>query len=80
MTDTTTQKPLRVSNEGTAGPYIMLPYSQLNDLQQLLDRHGVRYWVRENIISIDRGPAIVTVDLGRGSDLHAVQAILDSVN
>ena len=78
MTDTTTQKPLRVSTDGTAGPYIMLPVSQLDELRQILDSRRIGYWVGENAISLDGAPEVVVVNLGRGGDAAAVQAILDS--
>ena len=36
MTDAMTQKPLRVSTS-TAGPYLWLPFSQLDEVRRLLD-------------------------------------------
>jgi hypothetical protein len=77
MTDTTTQKPLRVSTESTAGPYIMLPLSQIDEVTRLLDDHHIRYWVEENSISLNGGPYISTINLGREGNAQAVQAILD---
>ena len=77
MTDATTEKRLSVSNYGTAGPYIVVPVSQLGDLRELLDGHGVRYSVQEEAISFDGEPETTVVDLGRGADGSAVQAILD---
>jgi len=79
MIDSTKGLPLRVSTEGTVGPYIRLPYSQIEDLRRVLDSHGIHYWVHENIISLDGGPYIAVVDLGRKADANALQAILDSV-
>jgi len=78
MTDTTTQKPLRVSTDGTVGPYIMIPFSQLEQIRRLLDSRCIRYWVEENVISLNGGPEIATVNLGRGGDADAVQTVLDS--
>jgi len=79
MIDTMTQKPLRVSIDGTAGPYIDLPVSQLAEVQQLFEKHGVRYWIDEEFISLDGAPETAVVNFGRGADADAVQAILDSV-
>ena len=79
MIDTTTEKRVYVSADGTAGPYVMVPVSRLPDLRQLLDRHGIAYSVEEHAISLDGTPEIAVVDLGRGADVHAVQTILDSV-
>ena len=78
MTDTTTKKPLRVSTDGTVGPYIMLPLSQLDEVQRLLDRRDIRYSVQEDVISFNGAPEEATIDLGRGADAEAIQAILDS--
>lgn len=80
MTDVTTKQPLRVSTEGTAGPYISLPYSQLDEVRRLLDDRGIYYWVRDNVISFDGGPEMAEINLGRAGNAVAVQAILDSVH
>ena len=77
--DSITNKRLSVSTDGTARPYIMVPDSQLADLCELLDKHSVRYSVEEDVISLDGEPEVAVVDLGRGADAPAVQAILDSV-
>ena len=79
MTDVTTKKPLYVSTDGTAGPYIMVPVSQLADVRKLLERHGVRYQVEEDVISLNGAPEEAVIDLGRGADAGAIQAILDSI-
>jgi len=79
MTDSTTNLPLRVSTDAMVGPYIRLPYSQVDEVRRILDSHGIRYWVRENVISLSGGPFIAKVHLGRGADADAIQAILDSV-
>jgi hypothetical protein len=79
MTDTTTQKPLHVSTDGTAGPYIDLPLTQLEEVKRLLDDRRIHYWVEENAISWDGGPYTVVINLGREGDAEAVQSLLDSV-
>ena len=79
MIDRTTSLPLRVSTDGTVGPYIRLPYNQLNEVLRVLDSHSIRYWVQENVISLSGGPFMAVVHLGREADANAVQAILDSV-
>lgn len=80
MTDATTQQRLRVSTDGTAGPYIMVPVSQLDEVKQLLDRHHVHHWVDENAISLNGTPEIAIINLGRSANASAVQNILDSVH
>jgi hypothetical protein len=80
MTDAATHKPLRVSTDGTAGPFIMVPLNQLDQVRQLLDRHRIRYWVEENAISLDGGPYITVINLGREGNAVAVQALLDGAS
>jgi len=79
MKDSMTKQPLYVSTDGTAGPYIMVPDAQVDELCRILDRHGVRYSVDENVISLDGEPEVATINLGRGGDAKGVQKILDSV-
>jgi hypothetical protein len=80
MIDSTTSKPLHVSTDGGAGPYIDLPVSQLAIVCELLDRHKIDYSVEEEFISLDDEPETAVIDLGRNVDALAVQAILDSVH
>ena len=77
MTDATTEQPLKVSTEGTAGPYIRLPLNQVDEVTRLLDDHRIRYWGEENSISLDGSPYMSTINLGREGNAQAVQAILD---
>jgi hypothetical protein len=79
MTDITTKKPLHVSTDGTAGPYILVPVSQLEDVRRLPDSRSIRHWVEEDVISLDGTPEVAVVNLGRGGDPAAVQTILDTV-
>lgn len=79
VNDATTEKPLRVSSDGTAGPYIMVPVSQLDEVKRLLETQSVRYWIDENAISLNGTPEIAIINLGRDADARAVQNILDSV-
>ncbi len=79
MTDKTTNKYLRVSGDGTAGPYLMVPVVQLDEVRSLLDRHHIRYWVDENAISLNGQPAVAVINFGRTTEGKQIQAILDSV-
>jgi hypothetical protein len=77
MIDRRTGLPLRVQ-DGSVAPYIRLLYAQLDDVRQILDRHGLRYAVRENVISMSGGPFIAVIDFSRETNASAVQAILDA--
>jgi len=78
MIDASTKKPLHVSTDGDAPPYIMVPVQQVDDVRKLLDENNISYWVDEIAISLDGKPEVTVVNLGRGTDAAAVQAILDS--
>ncbi len=83
MRDAITKKPICVVDEpgtGTgAGPYIMVPVAQLDELRRLLEGHRVPFWVEEDAISLDGEPAVAVVDLGPEADPADVQRILDAV-
>ena len=77
MIDAMTTRPIHVSTDGTAGPYIMVPVSQLAELRELLDGHRIRYAVEEDAVSLDGAPEVAVVDLGHEADVRAVRAVLD---
>jgi len=77
MTDAQTKKPLRVSTDEIAGPYLRVPLDQLTEVRGRLNRHSVRYWVENQVISIDGGPEIAFVNFGPTGDPARIQAILD---
>ena len=77
MIDEMTQSNLSVSNDGTAGPYLMVPVAQLDAVLGVLNRHKVRYWVDADAISLDNEPAITVINFGRSGDAARIQAILD---
>ena len=79
MIDVVTKNQLYVATDGTAGPYIMVPLDQLDEVRRLLDQHNIRYSVDEDTISLNGEPFMTVVDLGRGADAAAVQTILDGV-
>ena len=79
MIDRTTGKPIRVLTDAVAGAYFSVPYDQLVEVRQTLDAQDIGYRVQENIISLNGGPFVAVVNLGRGVDAAAVQALLDGV-
>ena len=77
MIETHTRRPIHVSTDGTARPYIMVPVDQLGFVRTLLDRHEIRYWVESDAISLNGKPEIGIINLGLAGDSNRVQAILD---
>jgi hypothetical protein len=78
MTNAITRKPLVVSTGGGAGPYIKAPVSQLDEIRQILDSHGIRYWVSHLAISWDGAPEVINIEFGLRGDAQAIQSVLDS--
>jgi hypothetical protein len=78
MIDTTTQKPLYVSTDGNAGPYVVVPVDLLEKVKALLDSQGIVYWVDEEAIRLDQEPEVAVVNFAHGTDSAAVQRLLDS--
>lgn len=79
MIDTTTRKPLYVSIEEDAGPYIMVPVAQLEMVRGLLDANHITYWVDEEAISLDGKPEVTVINLGQRSNPLTIQRLLDSI-
>jgi hypothetical protein len=79
MNDTTTHNRLSVSTDGGAGPYIMVPVTQLERVKALLDANKDSYWVDEEVISVDGKPEVAVINLGRRSDPERIQHLLDSI-
>jgi hypothetical protein len=79
MTDVVTQRPMRVSTDSWGGPYLDLPFSQVEEVRKLLDSRHIFYWVDEHVISFNGGPATTVINFGHEGDAAAIQAALDSV-
>jgi hypothetical protein len=79
MIDTTTKKRLVVSTDGGAGPYLMLPVAQLDEVVALLDANKVSYWVDEDAISLDGKPEITVINFGDRVEAIVVQRLLDGI-
>ena len=77
MIDEMTKTTLRVSVDGTAGPYLMLPLAQLESLVHRLELHKVRFWVDADAISLDGEPFVTVINFGKSGDPIQIQAILD---
>ncbi len=57
MIDEMARNSFRVSTDGIAGPYIMLPMTQLDAVLAVLDSNHVRYWIDADAISLDNEPS-----------------------
>lgn len=80
MIDSITRTPIEVSTDGNAGPYIMVPVNQLDQVVTLLNDGHLGYWVDSDAISIEGEPEIAVVNLERGIDVSGLQQALDNID
>ena len=80
MTDTSTGERLLVSTAPDAGPYIDLPWSQVEAVRKRLDRAGIPYWVDQWLISIEGGPEFTSIYFSRYVDADRIQLALDETS
>lgn len=77
MIDEMTHGRLRVSADGVAGPYLMVPVTQLAGVREVLDLHEIRYWTDADAVSLDGRTAIAVINFGRAGDAARIQHLLD---
>jgi len=77
MTEKKTEDRLQVKSDVVAGPFLMLPLSQLARVRELLDRLAIWYWADSTAISLDGKPAKVVINFDRTDDAARIQAIVD---
>ena len=77
MIDEMNKDGLRVSTDGIAGPFLMVPVTQLDAVLAVLNRHKFRYWFDAEAISLDNEPATTVINCGRSGEAVRIQAILD---
>jgi hypothetical protein len=78
MVDSETRERVLVHNEGSGGPYIMLPFDQVADIEQILRGNEISFWVDADAISVDGKAAISVINLGRDADVNRVQQLVDA--
>jgi hypothetical protein len=78
MTNTMNGKRIEVAIHPGVGASIWLPYSTVPGVCKLLDQHQIRYTVDEHTLSMDDGPEMSIIRMGRKVNAVAVQAILDA--
>ena len=79
MTDTTTLQRIRVLTS-KSGPYIKLPYAQVDYVRKILDDNRIRFWVDHMSISHDGKPYETYLWIARDTDPLHVQTLLDTLN
>ncbi len=78
MQDISTHSNIKVSTDGLAGPYIIVPVEQLETVKLLLNLHQIDHWNNRFGISLNGKPADVIVNLGVQVDAVMVQSVLDA--
>ena len=79
MIDAITNERIEVNGQALTGSNIVVPVAQLDLVTAALSRHNVKFWVRDQRISVDDDPPVAFVSLSRTSDTAAVQTLLDAL-
>jgi len=79
MIDAITNERIEVNGQALTGSNIVVPVAQLDLVITALERHKVKFWVRDQRIAIDDDPPVAVVSLSRTSDTAAVQTLLDAL-
>ena len=78
MIDTSNQRPIQVLTPESAGPYLRIPLSQLEQVRELLRVNDISHWVAHQAISVNGRPAVIVVNLSKKTDPVRVQELLDA--
>jgi hypothetical protein len=79
MIDVETHERLTISTDGDAGPYLMVPSEQLDDVTRVLNENQVPHSIDHDAIELDGRPVIAIVNFGRGADAATIQTLFDAV-
>ncbi len=79
MIDQITSRRVTLREGGTAGPYIIVSLEQLGSVESILMDHQIRYWLDESSLSVNGGPEVIFVNLGREHTTAEVQPFFDAV-
>ena len=79
MIDTMTRKLIAVETDGGTVPYVVVVVDQLGKVIALLEANSIPYYVDEEYLSMDGGPAVATVNFARHADPERLQRLLDSI-
>jgi hypothetical protein len=79
MPTSDTNDPLKVSTDGTAGPYVIVTPEQLGPVVLAFREEGLDFHVVEDAVLLRGAPALAIIDLDQGADVEQIQGILDGV-
>lgn len=80
MNDTQARRKLRVWTDGGPIAYVKVPVSRVEEIREILTKHGFSFWVESGWISLDGKPPTTVINFGRGTDAAHLQAILDQLD
>ncbi len=79
MSTFATDAPLTVSNDGTAGPYVIVAPEQYGPVAEALRSEGVPFRLDPDAVLLGGAPPLAIIDLGIDADVERIQRILDGV-
>lgn len=80
MISTENPPKLEVVSAKNAGPYVVVPVTQLADVCRLLDAHQVEYDVDDTTYQLENDPEVTFVNFARDADSAAIQVLFDQAS
>jgi len=68
---------VRIAVSGSVGSYLTVPVDRLHKIQQILNRHGHEYWTDATSFSINNQPPVAIINLPPGSDVLAIERLIE---
>jgi hypothetical protein len=78
MIDIELHTPLLIRTEGNAGPYLLVPIQQIENVEAVLRAARIAFSISRDAVQLNGHDAIALVDFGRRADAAAIQAVLDA--
>lgn len=79
MIDTIRKKPLTINVGDEGYSHLIVPVSQLDEVQALFDAKQIVYWVDEEYLSVDNRPEVAFISFSLNADKKLAQQLLDSI-
>lgn len=78
MKDDSNGKPVKITPAGEAGAFMIVRMTQTPAVSQLLDEHGVPYWMDQFFGSYHGEPPVIFFNFGPKVEPETVQCLLDA--
>ena len=80
MWDSFTGERVDVRVDAKCGPYIMIEPTKIDDVEELLRKHGIQFTLEDGANPCKGTPEAAVIEFGNGADVQSIQRVLDSVS